>query len=74
MIPLFNGWRVRLRKTVGKGKCNSCGDYAELYEYNKSKSCAHCLSMDSRGVSRLNILKKNIGGKNELRGFRKKRR
>jgi hypothetical protein len=54
-----------LRKFVEKGKCHSCGDYAELYEYNKSKSCAVCLSMDRRGVSRSEILKRAIGKKNE---------
>ncbi len=65
MIPSFNGWRVRLRKLVEKGKCNSCGDYAELYEYNKSKSCAVCLGMDRRGISRPEILKRATGKKNE---------
>ena len=74
MIRLFNGWRMRLRNLAEKGKCNSCGDYAELYEYNKSKSCAVCLGMDRRGVSRPEILKRATGKKNEqIRGTRKKR-
>ena len=65
---------MKLRKLVEKGKCSSCGDYAELYEYNKSKSCAVCLGMDRRGVSRPEILKRATGKKNEqVRGTRKKR-
>ena len=54
-----------MRKLVEKGKCNSCGDYAELYEYNKSKSCAVCLGMDRRGISRPEILKRTTGKKDE---------
>jgi hypothetical protein len=74
MTQLFNGWRARLREIVERGKCNSCGDYTELYEYNKSKSCAVCLGMDRRGVSRPGILKRNVGKRNEqIRRVRKKR-
>ena len=61
-------------KIAEKGKCSSCGDYAELYYYNKSKSCAVCLGMDRRGISRPEILNRNIGKKNEqIRRTRKKR-
>lgn len=56
-----------------KRKCSSCGDYTEVYEYNKAKSCANCLGMDRRGVTRLDILRRNTGKKNELRRSRKKR-
>ena len=63
-----------MRNLTEKGKCGSCGDYTEIYEYNKAKSCANCLGMDRRGITRLNILKKNTGKKNEqIRGTRKKR-
>jgi hypothetical protein len=62
-----------MRKIAEKGKCLSCGDYTELYDYNKSKTCATCLGMDRRGISREEILKRNTGKKNELRRSRKKR-
>jgi len=62
-----------MKKIAERGKCLSCGDYTELYEYNKSKTCEVCLGMDRRGVSRKNILDKNTGKKNELRRTRKKR-
>ena len=71
MIRLFSGWRVKLRKIVDIGKCQSCGDKAELYLYNKAKTCAICLGRDVRGVTRLSILKKNTGKKDELRRPRK---
>jgi len=75
MIRLFSGWRARLRRLIEKGKCNSCGDYAELYEYNRSKSCAVCLGMDHRGISRPEILNRATGKKNEqIRRTGKKRR
>ena len=74
MIPLFNGWRARLRKLAETGKCQSCGDKALLYEYNKAKTCASCLGMDVRGKKRESILNKIIGKKDELRRFGKKRR
>ena len=62
-----------MRNLTEKGKCSSCGDYTEVYEYNKAKSCANCLGMDRRGITRLNILKKNTGKKDGLRKSRKKR-
>lgn len=62
-----------MRNLTEKGKCSSCGDYTEVYEYNKAKSCANCLGMDRRGVTRLDILRRNTGKKNELRRPRKKR-
>lgn len=62
-----------MRNLTEKGKCSSCGDYTEVYEYNKAKSCANCLGMDRRGVTRLDILRRNTGKKNELRRSRKKR-
>lgn len=62
-----------MRTLTEKGKCQSCGDYTEVYEYNKAKSCANCLGMDRRGITRLNILRRNTGKKNELRRSRKKR-
>ncbi len=63
-----------MRKLVEKGKCNSCGDYTELYEYNKSKTCAKCLGMDRRGDFRVSIFKKNIGNRDEqIRRTGKKR-
>ncbi len=63
-----------MRKIAEIGKCSSCGDKAELYSYNGSKSCATCLGMDRRGVSRLEILNKNTGKKNEqIRRVGKKR-
>ena len=62
-----------MRNLTEKGKCSSCGDYTEIYEYNKAKSCANCLGMDRRGITRLNILKKNTGKKDGLRKSRKKR-
>ncbi len=63
-----------MRKLAEKGKCNSCGDYTELYEYNKSKTCARCLGMDRRGEFRADIFKRNTGSKNEqVRRARKKR-
>ena len=54
-----------MRNLSEKGKCNSCGDYTELYEYNKSKTCARCLGMDRRGAFRTDIFKKNTGKRNE---------
>jgi hypothetical protein len=54
-----------MRNLTEKGKCSSCGDYTEIYEYNKAKSCANCLGMDRRGITRLNILKKNTGKKKD---------
>lgn len=62
-----------MRNLTEKGKCSSCGDYTEIYEYNKAKSCANCLGMDRRGITRLDILRRNTGKKNELRRSRKKR-
>jgi hypothetical protein len=62
-----------MRNLTEKGKCSSCGDYTEVYEYNKAKSCANCLGMDRRGITRLDILRRNTGKKNELRRSRKKR-
>lgn len=74
MILSLTGWRARLRKIPVKGKCNSCGDYAELYEYNKSKSCAVCLGMDRRGITRSEVVKIITGKNNEqIRRVRKKR-
>jgi len=63
-----------MRKLVETGKCNSCGDLADLYEYNKSKTCANCLGMDRRGVARKSILDKNTRKYNEgkLRGTGKR--
>jgi hypothetical protein len=54
-----------MRKLIETGKCNSCGDYTEVYEYNRSKSCAACLGMDRRGITRHTILNRNIGKDNE---------
>ena len=62
-----------MRNLTEKGKCSSCGDYTEVYEYNKAKSCANCLGMDRRGVTRLDILRRNTGKKDGLRKSRKKR-
>jgi len=62
-----------MRTLTEKGKCQSCGDYTEVYEYNKAKSCANCLGMDRRGITRLNILRRNTGKKDGLRKSRKKR-
>ncbi len=62
-----------MRTLTEKGKCQSCGDYTEVYEYNKAKSCASCLGMDRRGITRLNILRRNTGKKDGLRKSRKKR-
>ena len=62
-----------MRNLTEKSKCSSCGDYTEVYEYNKAKSCANCLGMDRRGITRLDILRRNTGKKNELRRSRKKR-
>jgi len=74
MIQLFNGWRPRLRKLPEQGKCQSCGDKTLLYEYNKAMTCATCLGRDVAGVSRTQILKRNLGNKNEqIRRTGKKR-
>jgi len=54
-----------MRKIAEIGKCSSCGDKAELYTYNGSKSCAACLGMDRRGITRPEILKRTTGKKNE---------
>jgi hypothetical protein len=54
-----------MRKLIETGKCSSCGDYTEIYEYNRSKSCAACLGMDRRGVTRHTILNRNISKDNE---------
>jgi hypothetical protein len=62
-----------MRKIQEKGKCSSCGDYTEVYEYNKAKSCSNCLGMDRRGITRLDILRRNTGKKDGLRKSRKKR-
>lgn len=62
-----------MRNLTEKGKCSSCGDYTEIYEYNKAKSCANCLGMDRRGITRLDILRRNTGKKDGLRKSRKKR-
>jgi len=62
-----------MRKIAEKGKCNSCGDYSELYDYNRAKTCGSCLSMDRRGVSRPEILTRNTGEKHEIRRTREKR-
>lgn len=63
-----------MRKLAERGKCNSCGDYAELYEYNRSKTCAKCLGMDRKGAFRTDIFKRITGTKNEqIRRTRKKR-
>jgi len=62
-----------MRNLTEKSKCSSCGDYTEVYEYNKAKSCANCLGMDRRGVTRLDILRRNTGKKDGLRKSRKKR-
>ena len=62
-----------MRKLAETGKCQSCGDKTLLYEYNKAKTCASCLSMDVRGKRRESILNKIIGKNNELRRSRKKR-
>jgi hypothetical protein len=62
-----------MRNLTEKGKCSSCGDYTEVYEYNKAKSCANCLGMDRRGITRLDILRRNTGKKDGLRKSRKKR-
>ena len=62
-----------MRNLTEKGKCSSCGDYTEVYEYNKAKSCDNCLGMDRRGITRLDILRRNTGKKDGLRKSRKKR-
>lgn len=62
-----------MRNLTEKSKCSSCGDYTEVYEYNKAKSCANCLGMDRRGITRLDILRRNTGKKDGLRKSRKKR-
>ena len=62
-----------MRNLTEKGKCSSCGDYTEVYEYNKAKSCANCLGMDRRGITRLDIPRRNTGKKDGLRKSRKKR-
>jgi hypothetical protein len=62
-----------MRNLTEKGKCSSCGDYTEVYEYNKAKSCSNCLGMDRRGITRLDILRRNTGKKDGLRKSRKKR-
>jgi len=54
-----------MRKLIETGKCSSCGDYTEIYEYNRSKSCAACLGMDRRGITRHTILNRNISKDNE---------
>ena len=62
-----------MRNLTEKSKCSSCGDYTEVYEYNKAKSCSNCLGMDRRGITRLDILRRNTGKKDGLRKSRKKR-
>jgi L-fucose isomerase-like protein len=66
-----------MRVLPEKGKCESCGDMAELYIYNNARTCSECLGMDRRGVKRAEILKRNTGkkyDKSELRRSRKSRR
>jgi hypothetical protein len=62
-----------MRNLKKRGRCDSCGDIADLYEYNKSMTCGQCLGMDRRGVSRESILRKNSKNDGELRRSRKKR-
>lgn len=38
------------------GKCAVCGEFKRLIHYNGNSSCAGCLSMDKRGISRMEIL------------------
>lgn len=58
-----------------QGKCDSCGDITTLHSYNGSNSCKHCLSMDSRGVGRRDILKSVLNANNDkLRRNRSKNR
>jgi len=61
--------------TYKKGKCDSCGDVETLHIYNGSNSCKNCLSMDSRGVARREILKSVLNANNDkLRRNRSKDR
>jgi hypothetical protein len=58
------------------GKCQCCGDFKELLSYNGSYSCGHCLSFDSKGVGRAEILNriKNNEQYYRLRRDRKRNR
>ena len=62
-----------MRTLTEKGKCQSCGDYTEVYEYNKAKNCVKCLDMDRKGITRLNILRRNTGKNDGLQKKKKKR-
>ena len=56
-----------MRVLPEKGKCESCGDIVELYIYNNARTCSGCLGMDRRGVSRKEVLHKNIGKNDEIK-------
>ena len=42
-------------------KCESCGDIAELFDYNQARTCAHCLGMDQKGLFRPFLFDRNTG-------------
>jgi len=62
-----------MRVLPEKGKCESCGDVVELYSYNNARTCSKCLSMDRRGVSRKEILRRITGKKDDKDRLRKVR-